>query len=129
MAYGVGEDRYRQLLAITIGPSESQDSWADLLRQFLDRGLAGVQLVIADGHAGLGKQVPEAMECLTERRDLHPPGRAHAGRTNTRPPSKLDGLAKRGAGVGQRARARAEFSWAVVARHLAFFEELAAAGR
>ena len=64
VAYGVGADGHRHLLAITIGASESQDSWADLLRQLLERGLTGVRLIIADGHGGLaaaGRQaLPEA---------------------------------------------------------------------
>ncbi len=66
VAYGVGKDGHRQLLAITIGPEESEASWTDLLRQLLDRGLKGVKLVIADAHAGLAKAVrrllPEARQ-------------------------------------------------------------------
>ncbi|QDE81667.1 hypothetical protein BHS07_08895 [Myxococcus xanthus] len=64
VAYGVGEDGHQHLLAITLGGSESMDSWLDLLRQLLERGLTGVRLVIADGHAGLAaaarKALPEA---------------------------------------------------------------------
>jgi transposase-like protein len=53
VAYGVGLDGKRRLLAVTIGVSESEDSWTDLLEQLIARGLHGVQLVIADGHLGL----------------------------------------------------------------------------
>ncbi len=64
VAYGVGSDGHRDLLAVTIGASESEQSWTDLLRQLLDRGLDGVQLVIADDHKGLAAAVrhllPEA---------------------------------------------------------------------
>jgi transposase-like protein len=64
VAYGVGEDGKRRLLGITIGPEESEDSWAELLQQLVDRGLHGVRLVISDAHAGLAKAVrrllPEA---------------------------------------------------------------------
>jgi transposase-like protein len=64
VAYGVGEGGKRQLLAITVGPQESEDSWSELLRQLLERGLDGVRLVIADEHAGLAaavrKLLPEA---------------------------------------------------------------------
>jgi putative transposase len=64
VAYGVGLDGKRQLLAVTIGAQESEESWSDLMRQVLDRGLAGVRLVIADEHAGLAaavrKHLPEA---------------------------------------------------------------------
>ncbi|AEI68516.1 transposase mutator type [Corallococcus macrosporus] len=66
VAYGVGEDGHRHLLAVTLGPSESQASWGELLEQLVGRGLAGVRLVIADGHAGLEAAVrrllPEARQ-------------------------------------------------------------------
>lgn len=64
VAYGVGLDGKRQLLAITIGAQESEESWSELLRQLIDRGLHGVELVVADDHKGLGAAVrthlPEA---------------------------------------------------------------------
>lgn len=64
VAYGVGASGHRQLLGVTIGPRESEEGWADLLQQLVDRGLRGVQLVVADGHAGLAAavrhQLPEA---------------------------------------------------------------------
>jgi putative transposase len=64
VAYGIGLDGKRQLLAVTIGAEESEDSWSDLLAQLNERGLSGVELVVADAHAGLGKAVrkhlPEA---------------------------------------------------------------------
>lgn len=44
VAYGVGESGMRKLLAITVGPQESEDSWSELLRQLLERGLGGVRL-------------------------------------------------------------------------------------
>ncbi|WP_426749971.1 IS256 family transposase [Myxococcus sp. Y35] len=66
VAYGVGEDGHRHLLAVTLGPSESQASWEELLEQLVDRGLGGVRLVIADGHSGLEAAVrrllPEARQ-------------------------------------------------------------------
>ena len=64
VAYGVGEDGYRHLLGVHIGPQESEESWAELLRLLADRGLTGVRLVISDDHAGLKAAVrtwfPEA---------------------------------------------------------------------
>ena len=53
VAYAVDPDDHRRLLAITLGPEESEDSWSELLEQLLERGLSGVELVIADEHAGL----------------------------------------------------------------------------
>jgi len=64
VAYAVGPDGRRRLLGITIGAEESEDSWAELLGQLLERGLTGVRLVIADEHAGLAaavrRMLPEA---------------------------------------------------------------------
>jgi transposase-like protein len=64
VAYGVGADGHRQLLGVSLGVEESEASWAALLQQLVDRGLTGVQLVIADDHAGLAaavrKWLPEA---------------------------------------------------------------------
>ena len=57
VAYGVGLGGKRELLAITIGAQESEDSWSELLKQLTDRGLHGVELVIADAHKGLGAAV------------------------------------------------------------------------
>lgn len=57
LAYAVGPDGHRRLLGITIGAEESEASWSELLTQLLERGLMGVQLVIADEHAGLAAAV------------------------------------------------------------------------
>ena len=57
VAYGVGRDGHRQLLAVTIGSEESEDSWSELLAQLTERGLSGVRLAVADDHAGLTKAV------------------------------------------------------------------------
>ena len=57
VAYAVDPDGHRRLLAITLGPEESEDSWSELLEQLLERGLSGVELVIADEHAGLAAPV------------------------------------------------------------------------
>jgi putative transposase len=53
VAYGVGLDGHRRLLAVHIGAQESEASWADLLGELVARGLSGVQLIIRDEHAGL----------------------------------------------------------------------------
>jgi transposase-like protein len=64
VAYAVAADGHRQLLGVTIGAEESEDSWSELLTQLIERGLNGVQLVIADEHRGLAnavrRQLPEA---------------------------------------------------------------------
>ena len=64
VAYGVTQDGHRRLLGITIGAEESEESWSELLSQLVERGLSGVQLVIADDHRGLSnaarRLLPEA---------------------------------------------------------------------
>jgi transposase-like protein len=64
VAYGVTQDGHRRLLGISIGTEESEESWSELLSQLLERGLSGVQLVVADEHRGLANAVrrhlPEA---------------------------------------------------------------------
>ena len=57
VAYAVGPDGHRRLLGVSLGAEESEASWATLLEQLLRRGLTGVQLVIADEHAGLAAAV------------------------------------------------------------------------
>ena len=57
VAYAVGPDGHRRLLGVTLGVEESAASWAELLQQLVERGLTGVQLVIADDHAGLAAAV------------------------------------------------------------------------
>lgn len=68
VAYGVNEDGHRELLAVTIGYSESEDSWTDLLRQLLDRKLSGVRLVISDDHAGLKAAVRKLLPEVPHQR-------------------------------------------------------------
>lgn len=66
VAYGVDAKGMRTLLAITIGAEESKASWDALLEQLIERGLHGVELVIADAHAGIAAAVrhslPEAKQ-------------------------------------------------------------------
>lgn len=68
VAYGIGLDGHRQLLAVTIGAEESESSWSDLLAQLLERGLSGVQLVVADAHAGIAKAVRHHLPEVPQQR-------------------------------------------------------------
>ena len=64
VAYGVDATGHRRLLGLSIGTEESEASWSELLGQLCERGLSGVELVIADEHRGLAnavrRQLPEA---------------------------------------------------------------------
>jgi transposase-like protein len=68
VAYGIGLDGHRQLLAVTIGTEESEASWKDLLGQLIERGISGVQLVIADAHAGIAKAVRHLLPEVPQQR-------------------------------------------------------------
>lgn len=72
VAYAVGEDGHRHLLAITLGPSESKEAWEELLGQLIERGLQGVRLIIADAHAGLAAAVRRVLpEVKLQRCTVH----------------------------------------------------------
>jgi putative transposase len=60
VAYGVGTDGRRQLLAFVRAKSESQAGWEGLLNDLYRRGLRGqrLQLVITDGCPGLAAAIP-----------------------------------------------------------------------
>ena len=57
IAYGVRETGEREVLGIDVGPGEDGAFWTDFLRDLIDRGLHGVQLVISDAHRGLREAV------------------------------------------------------------------------
>ncbi len=67
-AYGIGLDGHRQLLAVTIGAEKSEESWSELLAQILERGLSGVQLVVADAHVGIAKAVRRHLPEVPQQR-------------------------------------------------------------
>lgn len=72
VAYGVRANGKRQLLAVTIGYQESEESWSGLLSQLIDRGLRGVELVVADDHRGLAKAVRKLLpEAKRQRCAVH----------------------------------------------------------
>jgi putative transposase len=55
VATGVCSDGHREVLGFSVGDSEDGAFWTAFLRGLKARGLAGVQLVIADAHLGLGQ--------------------------------------------------------------------------
>jgi len=53
IAVGVGGDGKRRILGVSVAISEHEVSWRAFLMGLLERGLAGVQLIVSDDHAGL----------------------------------------------------------------------------
>jgi putative transposase len=57
IATGVNAQGFREVLGVDLVTSEDGTAWTQLLRDLAARGLAGVQLVISDAHAGLVEAV------------------------------------------------------------------------
>jgi putative transposase len=61
VATGVCGDGRREVLGFAVGDSQDGAFWTQFLRSLKARGLAGVQLVIADAHLGLRQAVQATM--------------------------------------------------------------------
>lgn len=61
IAVGIDWDGRRQILAVEMANRESRSSWKDLLLGLRRRGLFGVELVVADDHAGLRSAIRESL--------------------------------------------------------------------
>ena len=65
VASAVNSEGYREILGICEGAKEDKSGWSAFLRQLVDRGLTGVQLIISDACRGL---IESAAEYLPEAR-------------------------------------------------------------
>jgi putative transposase len=61
IAIGIDWDGRRQILAVELANRESRSSWKDFLLGLRRRGLNGVELVVADDHAGLRAAIREVL--------------------------------------------------------------------
>src|SRR5271169_3996928 len=61
IAIGIDWDGRRQILAVEMANRESRSSWKDFLLGLRKRGLNGVELVVADDHAGLRSAIREVL--------------------------------------------------------------------
>lgn len=72
IAIGIDWDGRRQILAVEMANRESRTSWKDFLLTLRDRGLHGVELVVADDHAGLRAAIREVLtEAAFQRCYVH----------------------------------------------------------
>ena len=72
IAIGIGLGRRRQILAVEMANRESRSSWKDFLIGLRKRGLNGVELVVADDHAGLRSAIREVLsEAAFQRCYVH----------------------------------------------------------
>jgi putative transposase len=53
VAIGVSETGHRHVLGVEVAMGETTSTWSDFFGSLLERGLRGVELVVADAHAGL----------------------------------------------------------------------------
>ncbi len=72
VAAGVNHDGQREILGVWAGDSESEQTWGQVFRDLLDRGLNGVQLVVSDAHKGIRKAMERYLQgCLWQRCKVH----------------------------------------------------------
>lgn len=56
VAYGVREDLKRELLALSINPTESAGEWGEIWEKLKKRGVEKIDLIVADGITGLEEE-------------------------------------------------------------------------
>jgi transposase-like protein len=72
IAVGIDWDGRRQILGVEMANRESQSAWRTFLLGLRERGLSGVELVVADDHAGLRAAVREVLsEAAYQRCYVH----------------------------------------------------------
>ena len=82
IAVAVNTDGVREVLGMSIGPSEAEPFWSDFLRSLTRRGLRGVKLVISDAHEGLKAAAAKVLQSTWQRCRVHfiRNALAHAGK-------------------------------------------------
>ena len=95
IAVGVNSAGRREVLGLTIGPSEAEPFWTEFLRALARRGLRGVKLVVSDAHEGLKAAVAKVLHASWQRCRVHFMRNvlAHAGRQGRRVVSAFIGTA------------------------------------
>ncbi|MBF0306426.1 MAG: IS256 family transposase [Alphaproteobacteria bacterium] len=95
IAVGANTAGRREVLGMTIGPSEAETFWTDFLRKLARRGLRGVKLVISDAHEGIKAAVSKVLCASWQRCRVHFMRNvlAHAGKQGRRVVSAFIGTA------------------------------------
>jgi putative transposase len=95
VAVGANADGRREVLGMTVGPSEAETFWTAFLRSLARRGLRGVKLVISDAHEGIKAAVSKVLSCTWQRCRVHFMRNvlAHAGKSGRRAVSAFVGTA------------------------------------
>ena len=82
IAVAVNSEGGREVLGMSIGPSEAEPFWTSFLRSLTRRGLRGVKLVISDAHEGLKAAAAKILKSTWQRCRVHfiRNALAHAGK-------------------------------------------------
>src|SRR5512136_3329426 len=71
IAVAVNAQGRREVLGITVMPSEAETFWTEFLRSLTRRGLRGVKLVISDAHEGLKAAAAKVLKSTWQRCRVH----------------------------------------------------------
>jgi putative transposase len=95
IAVGANADGRREVLGMSVGPSEAETFWTAFLRSLARRGLRGVKLVISDAHEGIKATVAKILNATWQRCRVHFMRNvlAHAGKSGRRVVSAFVGTA------------------------------------
>jgi len=71
IAVAVNTDGRREIIGMTVGPSEAETFWTGFLRSLKSRGLDGLKLVISDAHTGLKAAIARVFDATWQRCRVH----------------------------------------------------------
>ena len=71
IAVAVNTDGRREIIGLTVGPSEAETFWTEFLRSLKARGLNGLKLVISDAHTGLKAAIRRVFDATWQRCRVH----------------------------------------------------------
>jgi putative transposase len=71
IAVAVNTEGRREVVGMSIGPSEAETFWTGFLRSLMRRGLRGVKLVISDAHEGLKAAIAKVLKASWQRCRVH----------------------------------------------------------
>jgi transposase-like protein len=71
IAVAVNTQGKREIIGVTVMPSEAETFWTDFLRSLTRRGLRGVKLVISDAHVGLKAAAAKVLGSSWQRCRVH----------------------------------------------------------
>ena len=71
IAVAVNTEGRREVVGMSIGPSEAETFWTAFLRSLMRRGLRGVKLVISDAHEGLKATIAKVLKASWQRCRVH----------------------------------------------------------